>query len=140
MSNSRKFTLFLMGFAVILVMALFLAKFLTDVQAGQDAKRWLANAQQDTGSTTTPDDVRQWLVDNGFDVMVWNPHQERGWIGYEHKDDEAIYYVVQGSRPLIQGGLLSDASWLDLRFRFSLDRNFQDVESGIRGYALPTNR
>ena len=113
-----------------------------EIQEGQVSKYWLQKAEKIAGSATTLEDAYQWLIDNEFKVLMWNPHKDRGWIGCGRrytKDDETthISYIVQGSMQLTEKSFLSDASWVDLIFRFDSEKNFQDVGFITRTYDLP---
>lgn len=142
MTGKRTRKWFLIGFVVVVIVALLLGvtNLVIELKERQTAKHWLQKAEESTGSTTTFNDAYQWLVDNEFEVIMWNPHQNQGWVGYGREDkkgDETTYYIVQGSKSLTGKSFLSDASWIDLKFKFDPEHNFQNIEFTIRTYALP---
>lgn len=144
MVKKRTWKWFLIGLGVVVIIALpqGVTNLTVEIKERQTAKHWLQKAEKSAGSTTTFKDAYQWLVDNEFKVMMWNPHQDQGWVAGEReytKDDETthLHYIVQGSRQLTKKSFLSDASWIDLKFRFDPEHKFQDVNFIIRRYPLP---
>lgn len=144
MAKKRPRKWFLIGLGVVVIIALLqgITNLTVEIKERQTAKHWLQKAEKSAGSTTTFKDAHQWLVDNEFKVMTWNPHQDQGWVAGEReytKDDETthLHYIVQGSRLLTEKSFLSDASWIDLKFKFDPEHNFQNIEFTIRTYALP---
>lgn len=137
-----KYLIIGLGVAVIIAVLIGITNLTQEVKERQTAKHWLQKAEKNAGSTTTLKDAYEWFVDNGFEVMVWNPHQDQGWVGYERKDTKDddtthFYHIVQGSRLLTEKSFLSNVSWIDLKFRFDSKKNFQNIEFTIRTYPLP---
>jgi hypothetical protein len=86
-----------------------------------------AAASAATASTTFVA-ARQWLVGNGYAVVVWNPHDPSGFVGVQEAGGERRL-IVQGQRHLRPQSWLGNATWVDLTFRFSLEGVFQDVQA-----------
>ena len=133
---------FLIGLVLVVTAGLLLAvnDLVIELKEKQTAKQWLKKAEKSADSTTTFNDTYQWLVDNEFEVIVWKPHKDQGWISSESlitKYSKTTYYIVQGSKLLTEKSFLSDASWIDLKFKFDLEHNFQNIGFIIRRYPLP---
>jgi hypothetical protein len=79
----------------------------------------------------TPEDrvayeaAREWLENNGFEVIKWDAKDERGWIGIgkgtSHGTEER-FFVVEGTRVMTGKGLIYRCDLqADISFRYHLN-------------------
>ncbi|HEV7298038.1 MAG TPA: hypothetical protein VGN72_01645 [Tepidisphaeraceae bacterium] len=102
-------------------------------EAAQAADIALASAS----ASTAPEDARRWLEFHGFRVIVWNPHDSRGYVGMQQSGSNERRAIVQGQRQMRDG---AEPTWLDLTFRFNHDGTFHDVQSRPSRLEVPTTR
>jgi hypothetical protein len=93
-----------------------------------EASRERSAALASTSTATTPDDARRWLESNGYRVVIWNPHQTRGFIGMEYSSSDGDHLISMGQKQVRRGGWPLEPVWLDLTFRFKTDGTFEDVQ------------
>ncbi len=97
----------------------------------RESAEWLTKAIQASSSDTKFDDARSWLTSNGFEILVWNPHSERGFIGERQvckNGSEARYLCVIGQRCTRTEGIMHDPAWATVVFLFARDGTLVRVE------------
>jgi hypothetical protein len=91
-----------------------------------------AEALASASPAMVPADAREWLESNGFQVVIWNPHDPNGFVGLREHDagnQRSKNLIVEGQRQVRQEGWMVEPKWLNLTFLFTLDGKFQDVEA-----------
>ncbi|HEX4797117.1 MAG TPA: hypothetical protein VH370_25215 [Humisphaera sp.] len=83
-------------------------------------------AAESTTPDITPEHARTWLQQHGYQVIIWDPHASRGYVGSEDGDD-GKFVIVYGQRQIRTGRWLGKPVWLDLIFRFDPKERFHDV-------------
>ncbi|AQT68141.1 hypothetical protein STSP2_01296 [Anaerohalosphaera lusitana] len=135
MKKGRKRTSLILLAAILLAISAHRA--LKNFQIQQETTRWYAKAITAFNDETTPEDARDWLTDNGFELMIWNPNAQKGWIGkqtVQQPDSTSDYYLVQGSKPL------SEDIWLDIKFTFDTDLIPQKARYNTRTHPINSSQ
>jgi hypothetical protein len=141
MTTTRK--KLLIGFAVAVVGAGLGSegyRFLDRRAVASEALEAKNAATASVNSSATVDDARQWLEANGYRVIVWNPHDPRGFVGQQESSTDGTHVIVQGQRQIRTGHWPSHPTWLDLTFRFKVEGAFFDVQAEPSPMEVPTTR
>lgn len=117
----------LFGVYVCLGMAREAYRFLDERAVRREAEQWRSLAAAATTPAFDYADARQWLEDNGFRVVIWNPHVPDGYVGREETSAGPKHWIVLGQRNARRGNWLVRSSWLDARFRFTESGHFQEI-------------
>lgn len=99
-----------------------------------------SSASASASPAITPEDARRWLESHGYRVILWNPHDPRGFVGIQDSSADGKLAIVQGQRQLREGKWLISPAWLNLTFRFSLDGEFHDVQARPSPLEVPGTR
>jgi hypothetical protein len=114
-------------------------RFLDRRAVARDADDARSAATASASPATTPDDARRWLETNGYRVILWNPHDPRGFVGYQ-SGTGGDFVIVQGQRQIRHGKWVGKPTWLNVTFRFTFDRAFHDVEADQWPFPAPATR
>ena len=107
-------------------------------QIPKEAEHWKNLAENETQQGLTLEEAYKWLKNHNFDVLFWNPHDEKeGWIGASYRDKAVIGHLVRGSKRLNDNKLFSKPVWIDLTFWFDSENKFDNITSEIRTYQIP---
>jgi hypothetical protein len=119
------------------------AKSFAERRDEEQAKIWGQFAHASVVATgMTVETACRWLQDHEFDVVMWDPHKERGWLGQGHSDyvrKRSDYLVIWATRRQSRGGIFSTPSWIDLELEFTLDGRFTNAHAKLRRYSLPAS-
>src|SRR5262249_48804070 len=116
-------------FGVVLGLALQAHQFIDDRAIARETDETRNLAIASASPSTTPDDARRWLESNGYRVIIWNPHDPRGFVGKQESSVDGRHVIVEGQRQIRRGDWLVKPRWLNLTFRFTLDGAFHDVQA-----------
>jgi hypothetical protein len=87
-----------------------------------------STAMASTSKATTFDDARRWLEAHGYRVIIWNPHDPRGFVAMQESTTDGKHRIVMGERQIRVDGWLVDPVWLRTTFRFNLSGKFHNVQ------------
>jgi hypothetical protein len=130
MTKARKRLLIgLVVFGMVFPLALEVYRVIDDRAIAREADEARNLAIASASPATVPDDAHRWLESNGYRVIIWNPHDPRGFVGIQESSVDGKYVIVEGQRQIRRGDWLVKPRWLNLTFRFRLDGAFHDVQA-----------
>jgi hypothetical protein len=94
------------------------------------ARKWFEKSISELPTTADAEQIRQWLIRNGFTVVQWNPYDERGWIGERSVSENGQVehlYVVCGFK------LVGTNVWVNLEFLLDSTLHLKRVEYKTKG-------
>jgi hypothetical protein len=114
---------------VALVAGWAVVEYLAEREVNRAATEWHQRAIQNIPPEPTQEDDQRWLMTNGF-TRVRVGMGEADWI----RTHPQYYSMAAGDRQLRESGWFSPPAWLEIRFKYTADKQpkFLGVESRLR--------
>ncbi len=94
--------------------------------AAEPAAAWIDRAGGELAAGAPAERVHAWLETNGFQVPIWKPGDERGWIGWLPDGSGRVARAVVGARKIEGAG---ENPWLYLYLFLDESKAFRTAEA-----------
>ncbi len=130
--RSQKSLLLLIAACVACSLAIDAYQFIDDWRASREVFRAKQLASANASAGFTFQDARQWLEENQFRVIIWDPYVSDGFTAREYKGPrgdlgQPAHIDVVGQKNLRRGSWLTKENWMDLTFEFTPDGKYEGV-------------
>lgn len=108
-------------------------------RANRVVSKWQRRVENGLSVSSTPEDAKEHLESLGFEVVRWNPHDPRGWIGAQESGSSADPHrslVVIGFKNNETPWPLRTEPWIQATVEFDLNRAYQGSEVELWAIAI----